>query len=210
MTDVLHVTKRNQLGSAACRRIRRSGSIPAVLYGHGLENVNLSIPEGEVTAAIRHGSRLVEIQGDVSDSALLRDVQWDAMGLEVVHLDLARVSAEEAVEVEVTVDLRGEAPGTKEGGIVEHVTHRLSIRCPAGAIPEHLEVNINNLQLGQSVLASQVALPASAELLSEPELVVVHCVQPVIRAEVEAVPTEAAEPEVIGRAAEREEGEAEA
>ena len=206
MADVLHVSKREEMGSSACRRLRNAGSIPAVLYGHGLQNVHLSVPEIEVHAALRHGKKMVEMQGDVSDNALLRDIQWDALGAEILHLDLTRVSAEESVEVEIAIVIRGEAPGTKQGGILEQVTHRLMIRCPAGAIPDHLEIKVNELQLNESISASAIQLPAKSELVSDSETIIVNCIQPIAEpGEEEAAPSEGVEPEVIGRAAEGEE-----
>jgi large subunit ribosomal protein L25 len=205
MSEKLFADKRQELGTRACRRLRRAGHIPAVMYGHGEENVNLSLRASEVHAAIRHGSKLVEVTGAVSDSALLRDVQWDAIGTEVVHIDLTRVSAEETVQVELPLELRGEAPGVKEGGIVSHPVHSLTILCPAGAIPDRIQVSINDLRLGQTITASQVTLPANATLVTDPSLVVAQCELAAFEAEeVEAAPG-ALEPEVIGRKPEREE-----
>ncbi len=206
MADVLNVTQRPQLGSRSSRRLRRSGQVPAVLYGHGKENVNLTIPAGELYHAVRYGSKLVEVRGAVQDSALIRDVQWDAYGQEVLHVDLARVSAEEAVEITLAVELRGEAPGSREGGVIDHSTHEIEIRCPAKAIPENFVVNINSLHLGESITASDLPLPEGAELLTDPDQVIVSCEEPVAEIEEEVAAAEA-EPEVIGR---KEEGEEEA
>ena len=104
MADTLNVTKRQQQGSANCRRLRRAGQIPANLYGHGQENVNLALATDDLMGVLRHGGRMVQLAGDVSESALIREVQWDAFGSEVLHVDLTRVSAGELVEVKRAID----------------------------------------------------------------------------------------------------------
>ena len=98
MADVLNVSLRKGLGKRESRRLRDQGRTPAVLYGHGLENMNLSVSSQELAATVRHGAKLVDVRGDVTDSALIKDVQWNTFGTEVLHVDLTRVSAEEAVE----------------------------------------------------------------------------------------------------------------
>ena len=121
MAESLNTTNRDLLGKRDSRRLRVGGMIPAELYGHGQANVHLSIPRTEIQSAVRHGAHLVELKGAVTESALIRNVQWDPFGTDVIHIDLARVSAEEQVEVTLAVELRGTAAGLKEGGIVQHV-----------------------------------------------------------------------------------------
>lgn len=210
MPEVLKASNRDALGTRASKRLRREGLIPAVMYGHGEENVNLSLDAGEVHAAIRHGSKLVEVSGAVNESVLLREVQWDALGGEILHLDLTRVSAEETVEVELAVELRGEAPGTKAGGVVNHAMHSVTILCPAGAIPEKIQISINELQLGESITASTIELPEKASLVGDPEAIVAQCVEVGAEADEVAATPGLGEPEVIGRKAEDEDGEGDA
>ena len=140
------------------RRLRSSGKIPAVLYGHGKESVSLAINGRDVDAMMRHGSRIVELTGDLSESALLKEVQWNPVGSDVLHLDLARIDATELVEVALPVEIKGDAPGTKSGGILQQALHELQIRCPANELPEKLEVSVNHLELGQTISASDVEL----------------------------------------------------
>jgi large subunit ribosomal protein L25 len=208
MAEVLNVALRSGLGKRAMRRLREQGRTPAVLYGHGLDNVNLSICSRELGAVVRHGAKLVDVRGDVTDSALVKSVQWNTFGTEVLHVDLTRVSAEEAVDVTVAVTLVGEAPGVKAGGIIEHFLHEVEIRCPAGALPDRFAVRINELQVGGTILAKDIKLPAGAELLSDPDAVVCHCEMPLAMEE-EPVPAAegAAEPELIRRKEEEEESE---
>ncbi|MEO8494281.1 MAG: 50S ribosomal protein L25 [Planctomycetota bacterium] len=207
MSDTLNVAVRELLGTNHTRRLRRSGQVPAILYGHGEKNVNLTIAATEVNNAIRHGTKVVEVRGAVTDSALIRDVQWDAFGSTVLHLDLTRVSADEKVEVTVQIELRGEAPGLREGGVLEHVTHGVEIECAVNALPDKLVVSVNELHLGQSILASSLELPKGAKLLSDADAVIVHVIEPVEQLDEEAVPGEGAEPEVIGGRPDEEEGE---
>lgn len=207
MAETLQVAKREQLGSSRCRRLRAAGQIPAVLYGHGEGNLNLAVAREQFASALRHGAKLVDLQGEVNESALIRDVQWDPFGVDVLHVDLARVSASELVEVTLTIELRGDAPGVRDGGNVQHVLHEAKIECPAGAIPERLQLNVNSLGLGQSLLAGQIPLPEGARLLTNPDVLVVHCVTTTPESdEAVPVPGEAAEPEVIGRKKDEEEG----
>jgi large subunit ribosomal protein L25 len=204
MAETLNVQVRDGHGTRHSQRLRKSGVVPAVLYGHGEKSVSLGIPATEVSAAVRHGSRLVELKGALTEKAFIRDLQWDTYGLEVVHIDLTRVSEHERVKVQVAVDLRGEAAGVKDGGIVEHMLHEVQIECPVSAIPDKLHVNISNLKLGDTLLVGDLPLPDGVKMLSHADVVVVHCVTPTEEEEL-ALPTEGAEPEVIGRKAEDEE-----
>jgi len=202
----LDVQSRNTQGKRNNKRLRESGKIPAVLYGHGLECVPLAVEADVLTAAIRHGSRLVSLTGAVNESAFIRDLQWDTWGNHIVHVDFTRISEHEIVEVRVPVELRGEAPGVRAGGVVVQHIHEVEIACPASVIPEKLAVNINHLELEQSILLSNLELPEGAKILiSDLEEVVVECIVPKeMPEEGEAVAVEG-EPEVIG--AKKEESE---
>ena len=205
MRETLKVALRKELGSQRSRRLRQTGHIPAILYGHGEANVNLAVPNEQVIAAVRHGSRLVDLTGDVTETVLVRNVQWDAFGTHVLHLDFTRVSADESVDLVLPLELRGSAPGSREGGLVEHVKHELRIRCPVLRIPDKLEINVSSLHLDGELTAGQVVLPEGATLLTDADEIVVHCVRPKTEDETAAT-AEPGEPEVIGRKKE-EEGE---
>jgi large subunit ribosomal protein L25 len=197
MADVLNVQRRELLGTSNNRRLRKRGQVPAVLYGHGEACISLSVPSDQVMGVIRHGHKMVTLQGDVAEGAFIKAVQWDTYGRSLIHVDLLRVSESELVTTTVAVELKGTAPGVSEGGVVEHVVHELEIDCPAASVPEKLIVNINDLHLDGAIVASDVALPAGAVLLSDPDMVVVHCVAP--QAEDEGLAGEAGtiEPELI-------------
>ncbi len=208
MSEVLQVKVREETGSNAVKRVRRAGYVPAVLYGHQEANVKLSVPSDQIHAAIRHGSRIVELQGEVTDTALIRDVQWDSLGVDVLHLDLTRVSATEKIQVTLPLELRGEAPGAREGGMIEHLIHEIEIECSAASLPDRIEVRISALHIGGSIKMGEIPLPEGVDLLSDPDGMVVHCVAVTAPPEEEEVAVaEPGEPEVIGRKAEEQEGE---
>lgn len=205
MAEILHVEVRAERGKRRIRRLRASGKIPAILYGHGEETVSLSAQTREVDAAIRHGSRVVDLEGEVKESALIREVQWNALGTHVLHLDLTRVSATERVKTEVQVVLVGDAPGVHHGGILDHLMHTLEIECPAASIPDKITLKINDLQLDQVIHAGDLQMPEGVDLVTEATRTVVSCMTPTGRdrdEELEA--SEGAEPEIIGRKADDE------
>lgn len=194
-SETIVVTKRTAVGSNASKRLRATGQIPAILYGHGEENVNLSVRADALQNIIKHGTKLLSLTGDVIDTAILREVQWDSFGIDIVHIDLNRVSASEAVEVTLPVHLQGEAPGIGEGGQLSFVTHELTIKCPASSIPEFIAVNISKLHLGQSIHANEVSLPDGASMVTYGGQVVVQVSRPAQAADdAEAAATE---PELI-------------
>jgi large subunit ribosomal protein L25 len=177
-SETLEVKKRQSVGTAASNKLRQQGYVPANLYGHGEANVNLAVRSDALNAIIHHGTKLLSLTGEVSETALIREVQWDSFGMEVLHVDLTRVSQSEHVEVTLPVELHGEAPGTSEGGLLSFVTHELTIRCPASDIPDHLHVSLGQLHLGQAIHAGEVSLPAGAQMLTPSAEVVVQVVRP--------------------------------
>ena len=200
MAEVLNCEKRDFTGTLRNRRMRQDGKIPAILYGRG-ESVSLSIPTRDINSAIRHGSQIVELKGDFNESAMIKEVQWDAFGVDVLHIDLTRIDASEAVELTLQVELVGVSPGTKSGGMVKHMLHRVDVKVPAMAVPEKLELKINDLELNDVLKASDIPLPEGASLITGADEVVVQCVEATAGADEpgEADPDAPAEPEVIGR-----------
>lgn len=207
--DVLNVSIRESRGTRESRRMRAQGHTPAVLYGHGEASVSLTVSSVELSTFLRRGGKMTRLAGDLTEDVLVREVQWDAMGNEILHVDLTRVSIGEQVETTVSVDLRGEAPGTRTGGVVQHILHEVQLRCPVQSIPDKLQVSIGGLELGQSLTVADLELPEGAEVLSDSTDVVVQCVEPAAELDEEAAATDGAEPEVIGRKESDEEGDSE-
>ncbi len=210
MADTLQVEPRKLQGKRNSKRLRLAGKVPAIVYGHGEAAVSIAVTSDAISAAVRHGSRVVQLQGAVSDSALIRELQYDPFGLEILHVDFARVSADERVHVKVPLEVKGQAQGVKEGGVIEHLIHEVEIECPVSAIPDKLIVNVSALKLDEEIMVGQVPLPEGVKMLSDSDQVAVHCVKPKEESEDGAVATgEGAEPELIRKekpAEEEEEG----
>ncbi len=209
MSEVLEVTKRELFGKLNNGRLRRSGRLPAVLYGHGEKSLSLTVSVDGLLATIRHGAKLVELKGDAKGQALLHEIQWDIFQQHVLHIDLLRVDASDRVKIEVDLLLRGEAPGEHEGGVVDHIVHRLEIETDPAHIPDHLHLSINHLHLGGVLKLKDILdLPVGAKVLGDADMVLVQCIEPSEGGE-EAAIADGAEPEVIGRKPSDEEAEEE-
>lgn len=202
---VVDVQKREGRGTRKARRMRSRGLLPGVIYGHKQDTVSITLPADVLGKLVRQGTRVVDIQlGGTREKALIRDLQWDHLGKEVLHIDLERVSEDERIEVEVRIELRGTAPGIAAGGVLVQPIHTLAIECLAIRIPESIRYNIGELQIGGVVHVKDLTLPEGVKALDDPDAIVVQCVERTEEAEV--APTEGmAEPEVIGRKAAEEE-----
>ena len=197
MAEVLDVEKREQVGSSATERLRRSGRVPAVLYGHGEVNEHLSVPATQVKTLLRHHSKTVELAGDVKETALVSQVQWDPLGIEVLHLDLIRVNLKELVQVTVAVHRHGDAAGIRQGGLLIDNAHEVEIECSAGQIPESLSLNVTDLELGGQKTAGDLDLPEGISLVTPVATVLAHIEQP--KGASEETADALAEPEVISK-----------
>jgi large subunit ribosomal protein L25 len=199
---------RAETGSQAARRLRRTGHIPAVVYGHKEGTLHLSVPAAEVEWAVRHGVHVVDLKADgKTEKALIKDIQWDHLGKDLLHVDFARVSADERIVVTIPVELKGIAPGVTAGGLLSHQLHSLAVECLALQVPESIRVNINELQLGAAIHVRELVLPPDVKAMADPEAIVVHVTVPAAEPTAVVAPVEpgAAEPEVIGRQAKEEE-----
>ena len=197
--EVLEVKVRDQFGKRRNRRMREGGLIPATLYGHKKEAQSLCVPQEQMTLVIRHGGHLVQLTGDISERALLKEVQWDVWGKTILHVDLARVDAFEKIHVRLPLTLRGEAPGVRQGGVIEQLVHEVELECSATDIPDAIEVRIGDLEIGGHVSVSAIELSGDVKILLSGDTPVVHCI---VKREVnleEAAPAEGAEPEMIAK-----------
>lgn len=199
MSDTLKVSLRTTTGSRESRRLRHSGMVPAILYGHGEPCVGLSAKREDVEAAIRHGSRVVNLTGDVKTSALVRDLQWDTYGTIPVHVDFLRISASDRVRVKLPIELKGECPGVRNGGVVNLVMHEIELDVPADHVEEHVVASVAHLEVGHSLRIKDLELPVGARPVHSVEETVVTCLVPGKKAAGEDGAT--AEPEIIGRKA---------
>jgi large subunit ribosomal protein L25 len=208
MSEQLHVEQRKSHGKRNNMRLRRSGKLPAVLYGHGEDPVSLTLSADRLEASLRHGAKVVDLDGDATGKALLQEIQWDTFFQHVLHVDLLRVRAGEKVTVEVPIELKGEAPGVNAGGVLEQVVHSIEIEVALDVIPEKLHISIKDLQVdGHLTVKDIIDLPAGAELQCDDDLLVAHCVRPAAEEEEAAEEVGVAEPEVIAKGKAEEEGE---
>jgi len=209
MANLLKVEPRTKFGKRNNYRLHRAGKLPAVLYGHGEEAVSLTLAADELESTVRHGAKVVELEGAASGKALLQEVQWDTFFHHVLHVDLLRVKAGDKVTVEVPIGLKGESPGVNDGGILEQMIHSVEIEVPLDLVPEKLYIKIGQLKIGGELFIRDISnLPAGATVLVDADEMVVHCKLPVTEEEEEApAETTGAEPEVIAKGKEKEEGE---
>jgi large subunit ribosomal protein L25 len=168
---------REDFGKGAARQLRRSGKIPAVLYGHKQEPVHLALPEHDLFLALKTPNVLLnlDLAGGKSQLAIPKAVQKDPVKRTLEHIDLLLVRRGEKVTVDVPVVTAGEiAPG----GLLELVLTSLSVEAEATHIPASFEVSVEGLPEGTQITAAEVSLPAGVSLVTDPEAVVVHVLTP--------------------------------
>src|SRR3954452_22462835 len=116
--------KNKGTGTRVARRLRAQGRIPAIIYGHKQAPVPVTLARTDVAQMIKRASHLAELRvGELTEMVLVRAIQWDHLGKEIIHLDFSRVSADESIETEVRLEVRGTAPGISEGGVLEQPVH---------------------------------------------------------------------------------------
>ncbi len=208
---VLTTEKRDTRGTRTARKLRAAGRVPGVVYGHKEETVSVSVGADDLLSAVRHGARVVDLQSENDlQKAQIAELQWDHLGIEVLHVDFRRVAADERIHVTIPVEIKGIAPGVSAGGVLDQPIHTLAIECLAVNVPDSIRVNINELQLGSAIHVRDLQLPPDVTALVDPDAIVVHVTSPQAEPEAGAIPGgEQAEPEVIGRKAAVEEGEEE-
>ena len=196
----MKATTRSELGTRKARVLRKQGLIPAVIYGHGKDCLSVTLNEHDFNLAMHHGERLLEVDLEgKTENVLIKDVQYDTYGQVVLHVDLTRVNLDERVEVTVPIVLRGTPAGSADGGVLQQSAAEARIECVVTGIPEDVRLQVNDLNVGDSLTMADLELPEGATLLDEPDTTI--CTVIVIAEEEEAPAEEeqgAAEPEVIG------------
>lgn len=209
----LSVQVRSERKKGAARKIRRSGLIPAVLYGPSVGNVLLAIDPHALLKAMDTEAGMntliklrLEGGGNLTDKVvMLRDLQVDPLNRTPLHADLYEITMDETVMVEVPVRLVGKAVGIDEGGILDQGIRELRVECLPGSIPEVLELDVTALGMGQSIHVSEIVLPEGVKIVGELATAVVSISAPLAEEEV-AAPAEGEEP-AEGEAAAPAEGE---
>lgn len=204
---------RDRLGTRYSRRLREAGRLPAVVYGHGQDPLHISVDAEAFAEVLHHGAHLLEVVVDSkNEPVLVKAVQWNHLGEDIVHVDLARVDLTEQVQVQLDLELIGEPKALEEeGAILDHPIATVTVECRADSIPEKLTHDIGQLGLEDVVTLADLTLPPGVALSSEmdPETVVAQIQIMAEEPEEEQPVAEGAEPEVIGRGAEEEAGQGE-
>jgi len=212
--QLLEAKLRTKKGKVYSRKLRKEGLIPAVLYGGKKESlpVEVNVRDLEKIFLTGEGSNVIinlqlsNVNGNPVETVLIKDFQQDPITRAFLHVDFLRVSLREKITAHVPLVLVGEAPGVKEAGILEHFLRELTIRCLPLEIPHHIEVNVSQLIIGESIHVRDLKIPEGIEVLSDPDQVVVTIGVPskLEAEEVVAAPT-VTEPEVISKGKEEEE-----
>jgi large subunit ribosomal protein L25 len=203
-TTKLSISARDVSNSRATRRLRRTGQVPGVLYGGGADAVPFAVDERELRHALAAQGAVVELQLDGEDTpAVLKDSQRHPVRGQTLHVDFLRVRLDVAIHAVVALELRGgdDAPGTKEGGVLEHVTREVNIEALPNDIPERLELDVSAMQINDTVFLSQVDAPSGVTILDDvEETVVANLSPPRLQAELDALEEGAIEEEtgVVG------------
>ncbi len=167
---------REQTGSAQAAQIRKEGRIPAVVYGHKKEPVAISLEAHTLVEGLHHGHRLMDVQiGKKKEKMIVKDLQYDHLGRDIIHVDLMRVDVSEKIEVSVPIELKGVAKGTHEGGVIEEHIDHLEVECRVTEIPKSIIVNVKDIDVGDTLHAGDIELPSGVKLVSAPTTLLITC-----------------------------------
>lgn len=198
MARELIVAVRTEMGRHAANRLRRAGRIPAVVYAGGKAGVNLALEQTEWQKVLASGTRVVTLKLEGGDKqALIKDVQYDALGEATLHVDFNELHAGQKVRIAVAVVTKGVPKGHTLGGVLQQPVHTVHVECLPTDIPEKIVVNVEPLDVDDAIHVKDLQLPEGVTAVDAPDIVLVAVHMP--RAEEVAAPAEAgpAEPEVL-------------
>ena len=212
-TFTLNVEPRERLGSRHSRRLRAAGKLPGIVYGHGHKPVPITMEAKETQRHLNEGEKVFQLaaSGDIDgQTVLLKDIQFDYMGTDIVHVDFALVDLNELVEVSLPVHLKGESAGLKTAGaMLLYPTSEVRVKCRVGEMIESIELDVSHLEVGDVAHASDLKLPDGFELISDEEdvlaLIRIKQVEEEETAEEGEAEAEGAEPEVLSEKKEEDE-----
>lgn len=207
----LEAKKRTQINKASRSALRKNERVPGIFYSKHNEPIAIEFSERSIHPLVfTSNTSLIELNIEDHDKydCVIKDVQFDPVTEKIVHIDLLGLKKGEKIQLEVPVQLIGNAVGIKEGGILQHAMHKLEIECLPSDIPAHLEIDVTALKLGDSIHAADLNFE-NIVILNPPDSMIASVTHP--KVEKEAAPeveeTEIAEPEVItkGKTQEKEE-----
>jgi large subunit ribosomal protein L25 len=189
---LLTLDPREERGSRATRRLRRDNLVPGVIYGIDSDSISFKVDSRRLRGVLAEGHALfdVEIDGSGRLPVIVKDQQRHPVRGQVMHLDLLRVRLDEKIQSMVTLDIEGveDAPGVREGGVLEHVTRELNVSALPTDIPDRIVADVSTLGIAETMVLSAVKAPAGVEFLDDLEETVVATV---------TAPTEIEEPEEL-------------
>jgi large subunit ribosomal protein L25 len=206
----LSAEERLERGTRATRRLRREGLVPGVVYGGGGDGaVSFKVDSRVLRQVLVDGSALIDLEvGGKTRPVIVKDQQLHPVRDEVMHIDLLEVRLDEKIQTTVGVQVEGaeEAPGIKEGGVLEHVTHQLNIEALPTSIPDAIVVDVSGMEIAATMHLSEVPVPEGVTFLDDPEETIIATV--VVPTEVEEPEEIEEETELVGEEAEAAEAEA--
>ncbi|MDB5296955.1 MAG: ctc [Phycisphaerales bacterium] len=187
---------RSELGSRQNRKLRLTGKIPGVVYGHKEAVVPVTLPKKELSTHLARGAHVFDLSLDgKSETVLVKEVQYDHLGIEVLHVDFARVSLTEKVTVTVPLELKGTPKGEEQGGVLSQTVSDLEVECTVTDIPDVIRHNVSDMALDDVLHLKDIKLPAGVTALQDEDLVIANVSE--VKEEEETTDTDV-EPEVIG------------
>jgi large subunit ribosomal protein L25 len=191
----LTATARDPDGSRDARRLRRSGRVPGVVYGGGDEPLTFSVDERELRHALHAGGAVIElsVDGGKATPVVVKDEQRHPVNGALVHIDLLRVRLDKPIQATTVLELTGvdDAPGVKDGGVLEHVTHEITVEALPNAIPDSIQHDVSEMEIGDTVMLDAVQAPAGVTIIGElAEITVATLNPPRVEAEPEEIETE--------------------
>jgi len=198
-TVLIQAQIRNEQLKGSNNRFRKTGLVPGVLYGKGMGNTSVLVPEKEMGMIIdRKGANAfikISIGGSQEYNVIIKDVQRHPYKGTLTHLDFYQVSMSEKINTVVPVALVGESLGAAEGGLIQQQLREISILCLPADIPGSIEIDITNLKIGDNITASDVNVPDKVEIAEEPNTVIVSVLAPRVSTGTEEAPETDAEVE---------------
>lgn len=212
MASLKSIIRQGKQTRGDLRKIREAGKVPAVVYGYGTKNVSVKVDEVEFIKLIREVGRngVIELGvGSKQIKVMVSDYQYDSLKNQITHIDFLAINMTEERTVEVPIHLIGEAPGAKEGGVVEQPLFNLEITATPDSIPEYIEVDISELNINDSLSVADVKVSGDFTIENEAEDTIVSVVAPTeepTEEEIEAMEGASTqeEPEVVGESSEEE------
>jgi large subunit ribosomal protein L25 len=197
----IEAKNRPELGSRANKRLRTAGHLPGVVYGHKEAVIPVTLPKKEIVNHLRHGAHLFELSLDgKKQPVLIKEVQYDHLNSDVIHVDFARVSLDEKVEVTVPIELKGTPKGEAEEGVLQQIMNDIEIECLVTDIPDVIRVAVDHLGIDDEIRIKDLKLPAGVRALQDEDNIVASV--KIIEEETAEAAEGEAEPEVIGKKAE--------